>query len=89
MPPIPTTSPTASRRFPTVSVRLSCDKSTDSLYIALRPLPAKRTRELGGEVVLDLREDGEPLGYDLQHASGKRDLILSIILGDEPGVAAE
>ena len=72
-----------------VSVRLSYDRSTDSLYIALRALPGKRTRELEEDVVLDLGEDGEPVGYDLQHASGKRDLILSIILGDEPRVAAE
>jgi uncharacterized protein YuzE len=72
-----------------VSVRLSYDKSTDSLYIELRSLPAKRTRELGEDVMLDLGEDGEPVGYDLQHASAKRDLIMSIILGDEPRAAAE
>ena len=39
--------------------------------------------------MLDLGEDGEPVGYDVQHASAKRDLILSIILGDEPEIAAE
>jgi uncharacterized protein YuzE len=72
-----------------VSVRLSYDKSTDSLYIELRALPAMRTRELEDDVMLDLGEDGEPVGYDLQHASGKRDLIMSIILGNEPRVAAE
>jgi uncharacterized protein YuzE len=72
-----------------VSVRLSYDKSTDSLYIELRPLPARRTREIVEDVMLDLGEDGEPVGYDLQHASAKRDLILSIILGDEPEIAAE
>jgi uncharacterized protein YuzE len=72
-----------------VSVRLSYDKSTDSLYIELRPLPAKRTRELEEDVMLDLGEDGEPVGYDLQHASAKRDLIMSIVLGEEPRVAAE
>jgi uncharacterized protein YuzE len=72
-----------------VSVRLSYDKSTDSLYIELRPLPAKRTRELGEDVMLDLGEDGEPIGYDVQHASAKQDLIMSIILGHEPKIAAE
>jgi len=56
-----------------VSVRLSYDKTTDSLYIELRPLPAKRTREVGEDVMLDLGEDGEPVGYDLQHASAKQD----------------
>ena len=72
-----------------MSLRLSYDKSTDSLYIELRPLPAKRTREIEEDVMLDLGEDGEAVGYDLQHASAKRDLILSIILGGEPNVAAE
>jgi len=72
-----------------VSVRLSYDKSTDSLYIELKPLPAKRTRAIGEDVMLDLGEDGEPVGYDVQHASAKQDLIMSIILGHEPKVAAE
>jgi uncharacterized protein YuzE len=72
-----------------VSLRLSYDKSTDSLYIELRPLPARRTTEIGADVMLDLGEDGEPVGYDMQHASTKRDLIMSIILGHEPRVAAE
>jgi uncharacterized protein YuzE len=72
-----------------VSVRLSYDRSTDSLYIELRPLPSKRTREIAEDVMLDLGEDGEPVGYDVQHASGKRDLIMSIILGGEPRAAAE
>lgn len=72
-----------------MSVSLSYDKSTDSLYIELRPLPARRTQEIGEDVMLDLGEDGEPVGYDVQHASTKRDLIMSIILGREPKVAAE
>ncbi len=72
-----------------MSVRLSYDKSTDSLYIELRSLPAKRTREIAEDVMIDLGEDGEPVGYDLQHASGKRDLIMSIILGDQPRAAAQ
>jgi len=72
-----------------VSLSLSYDKSTDSLYIELRSVPAKRTREIAQDVMLDLGEDGEPVGYDVQHASAKRDLIMSIILGLEPRVAAE
>jgi uncharacterized protein YuzE len=70
-------------------MKLSYDKLTDSLYIELRPLPARRTREIEPDVILDLGEDGEPVGYDLQHASMKRDLILSIILADQPQIAAE
>jgi len=70
-------------------MRLSYDKSTDSLYIEVRPLPAKRTREIEPDVNLDLGADGEPIGYDIQHASTKPDLILSIILATEPQEAAE
>ena len=69
--------------------RLSYDKSTDSLYIELRPHPAKRTREIEPDVMLDLGADGEPVGYDIQHASTKRDLIMSIILAAEPQQAAQ
>jgi uncharacterized protein YuzE len=70
-------------------VKLSYDKSTDSLYIELRPLPAKRTREIAPDVNLDLGEDGEPVGYDVQYASTKRDFIMSVILADQPQAAAE
>ena len=72
-----------------MDLKLSYDRSTDSLYIELRPLPARRTRELQEDVNIDLGEDGQPLGYDVQHASAKRDLIVSIILGSEPRGAAE
>jgi uncharacterized protein YuzE len=70
-------------------MRLSYDKSTDSLYIELRPLPAKRTRELEPDLMVDLGEDGEPVGYDVQHASTKRDFIMSVILAGQPQAAAE
>jgi len=70
-------------------MKLSYDKSTDSLYIELRPLPARHTREIEPDVMLDLGEDGAPVGYDFQHASTKGDLILSIILTEQPQIAAE
>jgi uncharacterized protein YuzE len=70
-------------------MKLSYDKSTDSLYIELRELPARRTREIEPDVMLDVGEDGDPVGYDVQHASTKRDLILSIILAKQPQIAAE
>jgi uncharacterized protein YuzE len=70
-------------------MRLSYDKSTDSLYIELRAPPAKRTQEIEPDVALDLGADGEPVGYDIQHASTKLDVILSIIFAAEPRVAAE
>ena len=70
-------------------MRLSYDRSTDSLYIELRPLPAKRTREIEPDVMLDFGEDDEPVGYDIQHASMKRDVIISVIFADQPQAAAE
>jgi uncharacterized protein YuzE len=70
-------------------MRLSYEKSTDSLYIELRQSPAKRTREVERDVMLDLGEDGEPVGYDVQHASTKRDFIMSVILAGQPHAAAE
>jgi len=39
--------------------------------------------------MLDLGEDGVPVGYDIQHASTKGTLILSIIPADERQAAAE
>jgi uncharacterized protein YuzE len=59
------------------------DKSTDSLYVEVRPLPAVRTVELEEDVMLDLGEDGEPVGYDIQHASTKQNFIGRLILQQE------
>jgi uncharacterized protein YuzE len=70
-------------------MRLSYDKSTDSLYIELLPMAAKRTREIESDVNVDLGADGEVVGYDIQHASTKHDLILSIIFAAETSIAAE
>jgi uncharacterized protein YuzE len=61
-------------------VRTSYDRSTDSLYLELRPLPARRTVEVEEDVMVDLGEDGLPVGYDIQHASTKRDLIARLVL---------
>jgi len=61
---------------------------TDSLYIEVRPLQAHRTIELEEDVMVDLGEDGSPVGYDIQHASAKPDVIARVILG-RIGAAAE
>lgn len=45
------------------------DRTTDSLYIEVRPLPAARTVEVEADVIVDDGEDGNPVGYVLQHAS--------------------
>jgi hypothetical protein len=39
--------------------------------------------------MVDLGEDGEPVGYDVQHASTKRDFIMSVILAGQPQATAE
>ena len=69
-------------------MKTSYDQATDSLYLELRPLPAARTVEVEVDVMLDLGEDGEPVGYDIQHASTKRELIARLVLEETP-LAAE
>ncbi|MDR3527905.1 MAG: DUF2283 domain-containing protein [Rhizomicrobium sp.] len=56
------------------------DKSTDSLYVEVRALPSRRTIEIEEDIMLDLGEDGEPVGYDIQHASTKAQFIARLIL---------
>jgi uncharacterized protein YuzE len=65
-------------------MRTSYDRATDSLYLELRPLPAVGTVEVEEDVMLDLGEDGEPVGYDVQHASQKRELIARLVLEETP-----
>jgi uncharacterized protein YuzE len=62
------------------------DKSTDSLYVEVRPLPSCRTVEVEEDVMLDIGEDGKPVGYDIQHASTKAAFIARLIL-EEPQAA--
>ncbi len=65
------------------------DSTTDSLYIEIRPLPAQRSVEIEADVVLDVGQDGKPVGYDIQHASSKRELIARIVLKEDEPQAAE
>ena len=51
------------------------DSSADSLYLEVRPLPSRRTVKIEEDVFLDLGEDGDPVGYDIQHASEKTELV--------------
>jgi hypothetical protein len=46
-------------------------------------VPSARTIEVEEDVMLDIGEDDQPVGYDIQHASTKRDFIAGLIL-DEP-----
>ena len=45
------------------------DAATDSLYIKLRPGKSVDNRIVGDDIVVDIGIDGEPVGYDIQHAS--------------------
>ncbi len=63
------------------------DKSTDSLYVDVRPLPARRTVEVEEDVMVDMGDDGQPVGYDIQHASKKTEFIARLILEQEQAAA--
>ena len=58
-----------------MSAEFDYDAATDSLYIKLRPGPSVDNRLFGDDVVVDLGEDGEPVGYDIQHASTRPEAI--------------
>ena len=47
---------------------------TDSLYIELKSSPGTETREIVEGLVVDLDANGEVVGFDIDHASGKLDL---------------
>lgn len=70
-------------------MKTSYDKTTDSLYVEVRPLPSARTVEIEEDIMLDIGSDGEPVGYDIQHASTKTEFIARLILGETPRAAAE
>jgi uncharacterized protein YuzE len=68
-------------------MKTSYDKSTDSLYVEVRDLPSCRTVEIEEDVMVDYGADGDPVGYDIQHASTKGEFITRIILEDLPAAA--
>jgi uncharacterized protein YuzE len=55
-------------------MKLSYDPETDSLYIDFRDKPSVDSDEIAPGVVVDLDEDGNPVGLDVQHASHLFDL---------------
>jgi uncharacterized protein YuzE len=69
-------------------MKTSYDKSTDSLYVELRPEPSHRTVEIEEDIMLDIGRDGQPTGYDIQHASTKMEFIARLIL-EQVQAAAE
>ena len=52
-----------------MSANFDYDAATDSLYIKLRAGESVDNLILNDDVVIDLGADGEPVGYDIQHAS--------------------
>lgn len=52
-----------------MSADFDYDPATDSLYIKLRAGESVDNRIVSDDVVIDLGDDGEPVGYDIQHAS--------------------
>jgi uncharacterized protein YuzE len=47
---------------------------TDSLYIELKNVPGTQTREIVEGLNVDLDANGDVVGFDIDHASGKLDL---------------
>jgi len=70
-------------------MKTTYDKTTGSLYVEVRPLPSARTVEIEEDIMLDIGSDGEPVGYDIQHASTKTEFIARLILGKAARAAAE
>jgi len=58
-----------------MSAEFEYDPTTDSLCIKLRPGPSLDNRIVSDAVVIDLGADGEPIGYDIQHASTHAEAI--------------
>jgi len=58
-----------------MSADFEYDPATDSLYIKLRHGESVANRIISDDVVIDLGVDGEPVGYDIQHASLHADAI--------------
>jgi uncharacterized protein YuzE len=58
-----------------MSADFDYDPTTDSLYIKLRPGESVDNRIVSDDVVIDLGSDGEPVGYDIQHASQHAEAI--------------
>ncbi len=56
---------------------------TDSLYIDLQHMPGVDTIEVADGVVVDLDEQGKPVGIDIDHASERLDLT-SVEMFDLP-----
>jgi uncharacterized protein YuzE len=62
---------------------------TDSLYIELKSIPGTQTREIVEGLNVDLDANGDVVGFDIDHASGKLDLSEIETIALPPVRAAE
>jgi len=62
---------------------------TDSLYIELKSVPGTQTREIVEGLNVDLDANGDVVGFDIDHASGKLDLSRIDTIALPPVSAAE
>ncbi|HXE54517.1 MAG TPA: DUF2283 domain-containing protein [Tepidisphaeraceae bacterium] len=62
---------------------------TDSLYIELKSIPGTETREIVEGLNVDLDANGDVVGFDIDHASGKLDLSRVETFALPPASAAE
>jgi uncharacterized protein YuzE len=62
---------------------------TDSLYIELNSAPGTQTREIVEGLNVDLDSNGNVVGFDIDHASGKLDLSSIETIALPPVSAAE
>jgi uncharacterized protein YuzE len=62
---------------------------TDSLYIELKAAPGTQTREIVEGLNVDLDANGDVVGFDIDHASGKLDLSSIETIALPPVSAAE
>ena len=62
---------------------------TDSLYIELKSRPGRETREIVEGLLVDLDEEGDVVGFDIDHASRKLDLSRSETIALPPASAVD
>lgn len=70
-------------------MRLHYYPETDSLYIELKSVPGTQTREIVEGFFNDLDANGDVVGFDIDHASGKLDLSKIETIAQPPASAAE
>jgi len=70
-------------------MKLQYYPETDSLSIELKSGPGTQTREIVEGLVADLDANGDVVGFDIDHASGKLALSKIETIALLPGTAAE